>query len=200
MAQEHDLQNDALKQDLLSFAAMEQNLVKELTGETLSSSVDTDTYPSVDTKDIGQYMTEKRIDAWARIMLHDQQQSGLFITHSRAVMEHLLDAAPEAKTLSDFDAITALENAGDAKENRQTRLLHHLESIAADAASATIKTATTPFLFKEKDSKRTLIFYIIPGLSPHQFFSRYMEASDPLSQNKRLTEPVKNTLIGWYDR
>ncbi len=197
VAQEHDLQHDALRLDLLSFEAMEQHMIKELHGEILSSSPDIDTYQSVASEDLGQYMAKERIDAWTHIMLHDHRQSGLFITHSRAVIEHLLDAAPEAKKLSDIDATGAFENGSEPKENR---LLHQLETIVADAASAATTAATAPPLFNEKDRKRALIFYIIPGLSPHQFFSRYMEAAARVSQNKRSMEPAQNTLIGWYDR
>ena len=199
MAQEHDLQNDALRQDLLSFEAMEQHLIKDLKGETLSSSTDNAPYRSVATADAGQYMTKERIDAWVRIMLHDRQQSGLFITHSRAVIEHLLDDAPEAQILQDIDKLTALENEIEKKENRHNRLLRHLQTIAADASSAATKTTTDPALFTEKNSKKGFIFYIIPGLSPHQFFSRYMESTGRRSQDKKPTESVKNTLIGWYD-
>jgi len=199
MAQEHDLQNDALRQDLLSFEAMEQHLIKDLKGETLSSSADNDPYRSVATADTGQYMTKERIDAWARIMLHDRQQSGLFITTSRAVIEHLLDEAPEARILQNIDKLTALENEIEKKENRHNRLSQHLQTIAADASSAATKTTTDPAIFTEKNSKKGFIFYIIPGLSPHQFFSRYMESTGRRSQDKKSTESVKNTLIGWYD-
>lgn len=199
VAQELDLQHDSLKQDLLSLEAMDQRLIKELTGEALSSSSDVDTYQAVETNDAGKYMTKERIDAWARIMLQDRQQSGLFITNSRAVMEHLLDDAPEARVLSDVNDMTAFEN-GIKKHEKRQNLLHHLETIVADAASATTKTAVAPSLFKEKARKKTFTFYLIPGLSPHQFFSRYMVSAGGKSQSKRFTEPVKNTLIGWYDR
>lgn len=204
VAQELDLQNDSLRQDLLSLEAMDQHLIKELTGETLSSSSDVDTYQPVETNDAGQYMTKERIDAWTRIMLQDRQQSGLFITNSRAVMEHLLDDAPEAKILSDLNDMTASEKGIQKHENRKNRILHHLETIAADAASAAAsaatKTAVAPSLFKEKARKKTFTFYLIPGLSPHQFFSRYMVSAGGKSKSKRFKEPVKNTLIGWYDR
>lgn len=199
VAQELDLQHDSLKQDFLSLEAMDQRLIKELTGEALSSSSDVDTYQAVETNDAGKYMTKERIDAWARIMLQDRQQSGLFITNSRAVMEHLLDDAPEARVLSDVNDMTAFEN-GIKKHEKRQNLLHHLETIVADAASATTKTAVAPSLFKEKARKKTFTFYLIPGLSPHQFFSRYMVSAGGKSQSKRFTEPVKNTLIGWYDR
>ncbi len=197
VAQEHDLHHDALRLDLLSFEAMEQHLMKELHGEALTSSPDIDTYQSVAADDLGQYMAKERIDAWTHIMLHDHRQSGLFITHSRGVIEHLLDAAPEAKKLSGIDTTAAFENGSEPKENR---LLHQLETIVADAASAATTAATAPPLFNEKDRKRALIFYIIPGLSPHQFFSRYMEVAARVPQNKRSMEPAQNTLIGWYDR
>lgn len=199
MAQEHDLQNDALRQDLLSFEAMEQHLIKDLKGETLSSSADNAPYRSVATVDAGQYMTKERIDAWVRIMLHDRQQSGLFITNSRAVIEHLLDDAPEAQILQDIDYLAALENEIEKKENRHNRLLQHLQTLAADVSTAATKTTTAPVIFTEKARKKGFIFYIIPGLSPHQFFSRYMESTGRRSQDKKSTESVKNTLIGWYD-
>ena len=106
--------------------------------------------------------------------------------------------------MSDLNDMTASEKGIQKHENRQNRILHHLETIVADAASAAVsaatKTAVAPSLFKEKARKRTFTFYLIPGLSPHQFFSRYMVSAGGKSQSKRFTEPVKNTLIGWYDR
>ena len=58
---------------------------------------------SVKTNDTGHYMTKERIAAWIHIMAHDDHLPGLFVTHSRSVIEHLLDTAPEAKILGNIN-------------------------------------------------------------------------------------------------
>lgn len=199
IAQEHDLLEDVLRRDLSSFEAMEQNLVKDLTGDMDSSPMDIEPYPSIETRDTGHYMTKERIEAWSRIMQHDHQHTDLFVTSSRSVIEHLLDDAPEAEILTAIDDIPSLENEVEKKEKWQNHLMNLLETTIMDASSASTKATTPPPVAMGKDRKRTLTFYIIPGLSPHQFFSRYIESTGGRLQGKKLTESVKNTLLGWYD-
>lgn len=199
IAQEHDLQADVLQRDFLLFETMEQNLIKNLKGEIEPSQMDIDTHPSVEKKDAGHYMTKERMEAWVRIMQHDDHHTGLFVTSSRSVIEHLLDNAPEAKILPDINGIPALESGIEAKEKWQNRLINTLETITTDASFASAEANLETPTFIEIDRKKTLTFYIIPGLSPRQFFSRYIKPTGSQHQDKRDMEHVKNTLIGWYD-
>ena len=199
IAQEHDLQADVLRRDLLLFETMEQNLIKNLKGEIETSQMDIDTHPSVQKNDTGHYMTKERIEAWIRIMQHDDHHTGLFVTSSRSVIEHLLDDAPEAKVLPDINGIPVLESGIEEKEKWQNRLMKTLETVITDASFASTEASMKTPTSIEIDRKKTLTFYIIPGLSPHQFFSRYIKPTGSQPQDKRGMEHVKNTLIGWYD-
>ncbi|UCD88973.1 MAG: hypothetical protein JSW04_11030 [Desulfobacterales bacterium] len=199
IAQEHDFQADVLRKDFLLFETMENNLMKNLKGEIDSPQMDIEPHPSVKTNDTGHYMTKERIAAWIHIMAHDDHLPGLFVTHSRSVIEHLLDTAPEAKILRNINDIPAAERRVEEPEKWHIRLMNTLETIITDASLKSVKASMKTPAFIEIESNKNLTFFIIPEISPRQFFSRYIEPTGSQPQDKRDMAHVKNTLIGWYD-
>ncbi len=196
IAQEFDLQNDELKQDLLLFETMEQDLMKNLKGENEDLHMQTADNRTVEADDPGHYMTKERIKAWAHLMQHDQQVSGLFVTSSRAMLEHLIDITPEVEKLICFDAIPVFENRVEEMERWQVGLMESLDMLATNP-----RPSSTDGIFHAPaadgcDRKVALTLYIVPCETPHDFFARCVEGDLFCAKDENKEAGLKNTLIG----
>jgi len=196
LAQEYDMQNLTLNQDLLAIEAMEQNFMKDLKGENQALDEETALEKTLEAHDPGHYMAKERIHAWTRVMQHDQQGSGLFVTTSRSVFETLIDSAPEAELVDVLDAIPVVENRIEALERWQDELMNQLKMLKAIVWLAETDSIIAAPEIPGCETTVSLTLYIVPGKTPHEFFNRYVE-HDSLGVKDKITVPkLKNTLLG----
>ncbi len=102
MAHEFDAQQDALGRELGSVRTLEKRMFDQLAGRHETSeeideavealSVERSSPPE---EDSGLYMTDQRIQAWAALAAADPEPPGVYVTHSRAVWESLVEMLPE---------------------------------------------------------------------------------------------------------
>ena len=123
MAQEFDLQQKGLNQDLMDIDAMEHDFMKNLKWEDDDDHARDIARRQWDREDPGHYMTTERINAWASLMFQDSQISGLFITTSRAVLEHLIETVPEMEQMICLDAIPLAVDKNETLSNWQNSLI-----------------------------------------------------------------------------
>lgn len=196
IAQGFDLQNNGLNQDLKLFDAMEQDLMKNLKGEDESLHLETAGKEKFPFDDPGLYMAAERLKAWTKLMQHDRETSGLFITTSRSVLDELIDKTPEIEMVIDFDSIPMHASRDEKVEKWQDGLLTSLN---------TLQTSTWPVLTEGMfeapavngfDENVAIKLYIVAGETPYDFFARCV--GDNSLQAGLETERVrfKNTLIG----
>ncbi len=125
IAQEFDIQQYELKTDLERFQVMENNLFSNIRGtdenfETGISKVDSTLFD-----DLGEQKTSQRISAWLKIfnqdpVAPDEFGSGLFLTSSPAVMEHIMELFPDIELVLSTRSIPAHElDSQKIKEIRQ---------------------------------------------------------------------------------
>jgi len=192
IAQEYDLQKDVLSQDFLLFEEMEQNLIRDLKGENKPPYMKADRKHDVETHEPGNYMAKERLEAWICMMQQDPQPSGLFVTSSRSVIEHLMDNTPEAEILMELHDISIPGNRLQEKEKWHNDLMEHLEIIATSSQPVSTDSRLETPSSLGGDRKVTLTFYIVPGISPKEFFAGDIE----LAQFQPSEKQFKNTLIG----
>ncbi len=196
LAQEYDMQNLALSQDLQAIEAIEQDFMKDLKGENQALDEETAPKKTLEAHDPGHYMTKERIHAWTRLMQQDQQDSGLFVTTSRSVFETLIDSAPEAELVGVLDAIPVVENRIEALETWQDELMKHLEMLTTIVWLAKTDSIIDAPEIPGCEIKASLTLYIVPGKTPHEFFDRCVE-DDSFGVKDKITGPkLKNTLLG----
>ena len=196
LAQEYDMQNLTLSQDLQAIEAMEQDFMRDLKGENQALDEETARGKTLEAHDPGHYMTKERIQAWTRVMQHDQQDSGLFVTTSKSLFESLMDSAPEAELVVVLDAIPVVNKRVEALETWQDELMKHLEILAAIVWLG----KTDPIIAAPEipgcETTVSLTLYIVPGNTPHEFFARCVE-NDSLGVKDKIAGPkLKNTLLG----
>jgi len=206
IAQEFDTQNWEINQKLFMVDKMQQNLIENIKGEIDSSyienaennlpeSYEPESYEP-ESYDQGAYMTAERIKAWALLMQHDQQESGLFITNSSSAFEHLIDKASQAEIIVGFDSMPLQKNSIEKADKWRDNFMKQLEIIARNPwPTSTDKIVKPPFT-KNSDAKVSLTIAVVPGETPHEFFAGCCGYNPPESKEK---SQFQNTLLGLVD-
>jgi len=200
LAQEYDMQNLTLTEDLQAVEAMEQDFMKDLKGDNHALDEEIALEKTLEVHDPGHYMTKERIHAWTHLMQQDQQDSGLFATTSRSVFESLIDSAPEAELVGVLDAIPVVDNEVEALETWRDELMKHLEMLATVVWIAKTDPIITVPEIPGCETTVSLTLYIVPGKPPHEFFNRYMEHDVFNDKEKHLKVKLKNTLLGFIEK
>ncbi len=184
IAQEFDIQNQDVNQGLDEFKGLEQKLMKHLHDDDPEFLIPNAEFQVIQ-EDMGNYMTSERIEAWLNLMQHDPELSGIFITDSPAVLEHITDKVPDMKLIHHWDAIPVSQKreASDIWQNDFIRYLHNLAESDAPEPSADDMTVM---------SDNAIKIYLAPGKTPYQFF--YQCISKP-EFPKNIGMNIKNTLI-----
>jgi hypothetical protein len=200
LAQEYDMQNLTLTQDLKNIEAMEQDFMTDLKGENHALDEEITLEKTLEVYDLGHYMPKERIQAWARIMQQDRQGSGLYFTTSRSVFETLIDSAPEAELVGVLDAIPVVDNEVEELETWRDELMKHLEMLSAIVWLAKTDSMTAAPEIPGCETTVSLTLYIVPGKTPHEFFARCVENDSMGVDDKKYGTKFKNTLIGFIEK
>jgi hypothetical protein len=208
IAQEFDTQNWEINQKLFLVDKMQQNLIENIKGEIDSSyienaennlpgSYEPESYEpesyEPESYDQGAYMTAERITAWALLMQHDQQGSGLFITDSKSAFEYLIDKASQTEIIVGFDSMPLQKNSAGKADKWRDNFMKQLEIIAKNPWPASTDNIAGPPFEKNSDTKVSLTLAIVPGETPHEFFAGCCGYNQPESKEK---SQFQNTLLG----
>ena len=196
LAQEYDMQNLTLTQDLKDIEAMEQDFMTDLKGEPHALDEEMTLEKTLEAYDPGHYMPKERIQAWTRIMQQDRQGSGLFVTTSKSVFESLIDSTPEAELVGVLDAIPVVDNRAEELETWQDELMKHLEMLATVVWIAKTDPIITAPEISGCEIKASLTLYIVPGNTPHEFFAGFVDNDSFGVKDKHNGTKFKNTLLG----
>ena len=203
IAQEFDTQNWEINQKLFMVNEMQQNLIENIKGEIDSSYIENaenNLHESYEPEsyepefyDQGAYMTAERITAWALLVQHDQQESGLFVTDSKSAFEYLIDKASQTEIIVGFDSMPLQKNSAGKADKWRDNFMKELEIIAKNPwPTSTDKIAGPPFT-KNSDAKVLLTLAIVPGKTPHEFFAGCCGYN--YSESKEKSQ-FQNTLLG----
>ncbi len=199
MAQEYDIQNDGLRQDLLDIDAMEAGLMKDLKGEDDIQSR-TAGYATNETKDPGRYMTTERIAAWASLMLKDPRDFGLLVTTSRAVLEHIVDILPEANQIIRFDAVPVEADKDGAWASWRNEFITFMEMLATHTQPAAVDDMAGPPEISGIEGNVSLTLYIIPDKTARECFTGFVDADILQDDSTKTGACFKNTLVGLVEK
>ena len=199
IAQDFDLQNNKLGQDLLTFEAMEQNLFDNLKGEDETSQPETTAKDRFLIDDPGLYMPVERLKAWTLLRQHDRDASGLYITTSRSVFDKLIDCAPEAEMVINFDAVPVYENREEEIARWQDDLIEKLNILVTNSWPPSSDVLFETPAAKGYNRTVAMKLYIAAGETPHQFFSRCVTGGSLPAQDDKKEGITKNTLIGMIE-
>ena len=200
IAQEFDLQKKGLGRNMMDIEAMEDDFMKNLKWEDDDDHARAVARKVLENDDPGHYMTTERINAWASLMLQDPQASGLFITTSRAVLEHLIDIVPEMEEVIRFDAIPMGVDEGEMPSNWQDDLMETLEKLATENWPVPIDDMANPPEIPGKEKSVSLTLYIVPNKTPYECFADCVESDVFQAESVKTDTRFKNTLISLIEK
>jgi hypothetical protein len=200
IAQEFDLQKKGLGRNMMDIEAMEDDFMKNLKWEDDDDHARAVARKVLENDDPGHYMTTERINAWASLMLQDPQASGLFITTSRAVLEHLIDIVPEMEEVIRLDAIPMNVDEDEALSNWQDDLMEALEKLATENWPIPIDDMANPPEIPGKEKSVSLTLYIVPNKTPYECFADCVESDVFQAESVKTDTRFKNTLISLIEK
>ena len=200
-AQELDAENWGIDQDLVSLEKMERDLLNGLRGEGGDSQVKSPGEMALNISDSGDYMTKERIQAWARLFLHDQSQlgaeaSGVFITNSRSVLEYLIDVSTGAETILSLDAVPVQKNTTEHVQKWQDGLMETLVRLVKNKETV-VDEAFQSFPDSWAGERTVALnIYVIPGETPRELFARCVNSGFSQPEEDKVEKKINNTLLG----
>ncbi len=189
LTQDYDIQNEDLEHELKSHEGREKSLFKALLGEddnvVFNENKEKQKEPF---EDQGAYMTGERIKFWSRLMIHDDNDSGIYITNSRAVFDHVIDTLPDAEEICRFEAIPRVDS--DDNNAWQSDLKAYIDEAVSSSQPASIEKPVYDQTAGDSSSDLSLSLYVVQGVQPKNLVSRIGGVSSPEGGGKG------NTIIG----
>ncbi|MCF8081374.1 MAG: hypothetical protein K9K88_19020 [Desulfobacterales bacterium] len=175
MAQEYDRQSREIEQDLEKLQGLESAMFTELhEGRRLPGLKGLDAPAAA--FDSGRFMTEERIRAWCRLYLASgpaETAARMLVTPSRAVLEAVLEAAPDPETVR-----SAAVEAGGSID---------------DVAEALAAGRSVPEMPPSEGPKMALFF--ISDMDPARLFTRFLKTAEREATADRPEEATLLALV-----
>jgi hypothetical protein len=194
-AQRFDQQNQELDHALTEFSQKEQALIQDLKMEDDALAAEFNKEPARTTDGNTDYLITGRLEAWTRILLNDKGPAGLFVTHSTAVLEQLLDSAPMAQKILDLEAIPRLTPATMAPASWQEQLFSYITDIAENNWTPESEKKTKEFDVPVAENTVSLKFYLVPDQNARQFFCQVSGIKGSEHDHLSPIASARNTLI-----
>ncbi|MEJ2167179.1 MAG: hypothetical protein P8X90_16750 [Desulfobacterales bacterium] len=191
LAQEFDRQNQEAALEIYRYHQKNARLIRQLKMEDDPLADELQMPPSPDLW--ADYKVSDRMQAWTRIFRRDADESGLFVTHSPAVMAYLLERSPTAFRVMHLESIPldiGETTAGESwRENLALNLIRWTQDEQAPAAAVLEEGVE----FSAAETGVSLDIYLVPHQIPAEFFACCAELKDP--EPAVQTGKFKNTLI-----
>lgn len=201
LAQEHDVQNVNLAEELETVAVMEKRLMENLKAEEPSELDSAQIQRSVK-DDMGSYMTGKRIEAWSTLFLADASTADFFVTSSRAVIEHLCDTSEDLLRFGGPDRLDKADEHFCGEDHHPEALRDYIKKITQSADPMALPKQKIPPVGGMNESLRqrcNCSIYLAPGISPTAFWQRYGECGDAKNKSKGDGSDILNTLMFYFE-
>ena len=195
-AQEFDRQNHELTDELNRHQQQEAELMRQLKMEEDPVAAELRNDPAQLPDPFADYMISDRLEAWTRIFCRDPEASGLFVTHSAAVLEHLLDRDPAAVRIVHLKSIPSGPPDSAAMKSWQAgpalNLARHLKRNQIEAGGESMEE---PLDLPAAPNTLSLSVYRVPDQTPYEFFARRADIDRPLALASEGKCQFSNTLI-----
>ena len=199
-AQEFDRQNQELTDDLIHHQQQESELIRRLKMEEDPVAVELQQVPGQLPDLFADYMIPDRLETWTRIFCRDRDLSGLFVTHSTAVLEYLLERTSTAARVVHVKSIPSGKQPNSVRNSWQERLGLNLGRLVEQNPVDVSSESSAPLDFPAADNTLSLTVYRVPDETPHEFFTRCAELDQPPVSCTDCKDKYRNTLIALVQR
>jgi hypothetical protein len=195
-AQEFDRQSAELNRDLGVNDQLSRELLKEINAENEEGLPAPPLNAKIRIEDPAEYMAQDRLQAWLRLFMIDPVDSGLFVTSSSAVFNHLIEKLPTAQEVIQSEAVPVIDAKDDSATLWRDSILKQMQQLIENRqAAAEISFVDLP-LVQDRRSNVRLMLYLVAGQSAVDIFARIFDDQniEPLKPHQKAETP--NTLIG----
>jgi hypothetical protein len=199
-AQEYDRQSAELNRDLGANDRLSRDLLKEISGERENSLPVTPLNAEIRIEDPTEYMAPDRLQAWLRLFMIDPGESGLFLTSSPAVFDHVIENLAAAQKVIEFEGLPVTNAKDDSAISWRNSFQKQIKQLIENRGAAGEHPFGDMPLPQDQRSDVRLTLYMVSGEGPRDTFKRIFEDQniDPLIPDQ--SAEAGNTLIGLIDR
>ena len=194
-AQELDRHNYELANELTRYDQKVADLIRHLKMEEDFIAGEFRNDPIQLSDPFADYMISDRLEAWTRIFLKDPDVSGLFVTHSTAILEHLLDRSKAAARIMRLESIPLGTLQTDWSESWQKRLVLNLMRLVQDKQEMLSDESIEQPDFPDAENTASLTVYRVPDQRPREFFARCAAINWTDTAESDRNNTINNTLI-----
>jgi hypothetical protein len=199
-AQEYDRQSAELNRDLGVNDRLSRDLFKEISGGRENGLPVTPLNAEIRIEDPTEYMAPDRLQAWLRLFMIDPVDSGLFVTSSPAVFNHVIENLAAAQKVIEFEGLPVTNTKDDSAISWRNSFLKQIKQLIENRGSA----AENPFgdmrWQQDQRSNVRLTLYMVSGQGPLDTFKQVFEDQNIDSLIPEQSAEAGNTLIGLIDR
>lgn len=202
IAQEMDIDAEALAHGMQRHDSLERKLYSELTGAIAAFPPPTD-HETTGMHAHLDHMFRERLMAWWVLSSSLSQSAGddlsrIFVSSSRAVVDYLIDNSTGSVELLSKRKIPVLGSESAALDTWRRGLLDRLRTVAlADQPDESLADIDWPAIPEESEpaSILTLTIFLFPGMTPTAFFQGATERSEASVPERSSISGSKNTLL-----
>jgi hypothetical protein len=199
-AQEFDRQSHELNRDLGLNERLSRQLLKEINGENEDGLPATPLNAEIRIEDPAEYMAQDRLQAWIRLFMIDPVDSGLFMTSSPAIFNHLIENLPAAQKVIQSEALPVIDYKDDSAILWRDSFLKQVQQLIENRGAA----AKLPFvdlpLPQDRRSNLKLTLYQAAGQAAADIFARIFDDQNAEPFRPHQNDEPPNTLIGIISR
>lgn len=193
LAQEFDLQNQAIRDSLDSQVGMERAMLQNLQGATEDEHLAIGTAVNEGTDRQDDYMVVERIAAWGSLACHDSEVSGVFVTDRPSALEAVLEEQTTAVEIGKWHLPAGSLQAD--LEKWRSMFNTHLARLVTKAWPVDMPAEIAPAGKGAGNGKATLVVYLVPDVSPHAFWAKRSLSTASESSDGSSKEHRRNTVI-----
>jgi len=199
-AQEFDRQSAELNRGLGVNVEHSRELLKEISGEKEIDLPATPLSAEIKVEDPGEYMALDRLRAWLRLFMIDPVDSGLFVTSSPAVFNHLIENLTASQKVVEFLGLPVMGADDGAANSWRDSFLKQMEHLIENRGVAAENALGDIPLPQGQRSNVRLTLFLVSGQGPADIFNLIFEDQniDKLIPDQGVE--AGNTLIGLIDR
>jgi hypothetical protein len=199
-AQEFDRQRDELSQGLGICDQRSQELIKSLRGPDAIEPLASAHAAEIKFDEPGEYMVLDRLKAWVRLFMADPVDSGLFVTSSQSVFNHLMESQPDAEMIIESAELPAVRPEDGAFLTWRDRFLKQIQDLIETEGSEPEHDLANIPRFATAGSNVALTLYRLPARSWRDLFAPILGTQSNHINQSQLTLKSKNIMFGFFER
>jgi len=187
MAQDFDIQQIQIDQDMAATVDDELDLFTSMTGEEAALT------PSqkLTNSDCGAYMTDSRLAAWFYLLKNDDRPPVLLVTDSRSSLDVICEEIQEIIPVHKFESIPTAP--GDIQKKA---IDDYFKKLSSTPRTESDSIAPPDFEPDSGTDTVSMELFMLPRKSPEYIYNQLTNDKDPASG---LQPQNLNTLIGFFE-